>query len=146
MMRKRGVIESLSMLVLLGVVVVTMLVAFVLLPQYYNAYNSVALISSYSQSLQGIRTSATLTRVPMFSSYVLSVIIYNYGDSQVSVKYAIDCHGYGEYYTGMYDAIIQPYSIYSQTYSVDKQVLDSVVCYLVVEEQGLTAYRVMETG
>lgn len=144
----RVISETISFLILLGVLTVAFISTLVVVPKYFLLYNEVAEQASSSIHLQGYSTSATLTRCETGSSYTLYVLIHNSGEKPVRVNYVVVCEDdeitvrVGE----KEGIILQPGEVYGDVIRVEnKELIESKLCFLIVEEPNILIYKVLES-
>jgi len=141
----RSISEVISMLVLVVAVTVAFVTVLVVVPKYFATYNAVAMRASYSQTLEGFQTTASLSR---YKSYYLVVLIYNYGSLPVKVNYYIECvnpnNTVNRCFAGREEGIsISPGGTYQRV--ITNSCRSDMICYLVVEEPNLLIYKVLES-
>lgn len=137
----RGISEIVSMLVLLGATMVAFIGTLVVVPQYFQRYDEIAMQASYSQELPGYQTTASLAKA---SGAYLIPIIYNNGDKSVKISFYIYCENSTKHIivVKQSNVLIPPHRLYTKVFHADAK---GMVCYLVVEEPHLLIYKVSET-
>jgi len=141
----RSISEIVALLILLVAVLAAFVAVFVVVPKYFAAYNSIAVKASYSQTLEGIQTSAALSK---HSSDYLAALIYNHGDSPATVSYYVECvdpyNPANMCFVGKADNVpIAPGDIHLKVYT--NRCSSSMVCYLTVVESNTLIYKVLES-
>lgn len=149
MKRKRSVSEIISYLVLFVATVIAFSVVLVVVPRFFSVYSAVALKASYSQSLEGYQTSASLSRADRPGQTYITVIIYNGGVDPVRVNYYVECvrsDTSAKYFVGKEEnVLITADSTYYRVYTVSSGAVSGYICYLTVEEPNLLLYKVVES-
>ena len=142
----RAVSELVALLVLVGATAVALASALIIVPQYFQQYNRVALQASQAVSLSGYRTESVLVRHCSASHCSLIVLVYNTEANPTRVSYHIYCEasdGRGKHFVGKEEGVvIQGGGRYAKAYqNIPRSAIDGAACYLIVEEPNLLTYK-----
>jgi len=146
----RGVSELVAFLVLMGAVTVVFTSALIIIPQYFQQYNRVAMQASQAVSLSGLRTEAVLVRQCSTTHCSLIILLYNSEADPTRVNYYVYCEssdGLRSQFVGREEnVVVYGGSRHVKVYqNIPKSSIADMVCYLVVEEPNLLVYKVVET-
>jgi len=148
----RAVSTVLSALILVGALAFASAIVFMVVPRFFSSYASAAAEAAALPGIPGYKTSAALARQGPAPAYTFYVFIYNRDPLAATVNYRVECAQ--TRYTNIPTVItvaseqnvfIQANTLYTRVFTYSSYQLASLVCYIVVEEQGSgLIYRVHE--